>query len=190
MSKDKHTEPIETPAPDLETAEGQDTVQAAEAAAGDALEHVEAELSELQATIAEHKDKYIRLLAEFDNYKKRTMRERLDLMASAGREVMLALLPVLDDFDRARKAAETNPDKEPWSEGVQLVYNRLYSTLQSKGLKAMESNGEPFDADFHEAVTEIPAPTPELKGKVVDTLEKGYLLNDAIIRYAKVVVGN
>lgn len=190
MENEKHTEPVDEMTPGTNGSEGPDTVQQAEDAADDAMQHVESELSELQATVAELKDKHIRLLAEFDNYKKRTMRERLDLMASASKDVMLALLPVLDDFDRARKAAEANPEVEPFSEGVSLVYNRLYSTLQAKGLKAMESTGQPFDAEWHEAITEIPAPTPDLKGKVVDTIEKGYLLNDSIIRYAKVVVGN
>ena len=190
MENEKHTDPVDEMTSGTNGADGQDTVQQAEEAADDAMQHVESELSELQATVAELKDKHIRLLAEFDNYKKRTMRERLDLMASASKDVMLAMLPVLDDFDRARKAAEANPEAEPFSEGVSLVYNRLYSTLQAKGLKAMESTGQPFDAEWHEAITEIPAPTPDLKGKVVDTIEKGYLLNDAIIRYAKVVVGN
>jgi molecular chaperone GrpE len=190
MENEKHTDPVDEVTSGTTGADEQDTVQQAEDAADNAMQHVESELSDLQATVAELKDKHIRLLAEFDNYKKRTMRERLDLMASASKDVMLALLPVLDDFDRARKAAEANPNVEPFSEGVSLVYNRLYSTLQAKGLKAMDSTGQPFDPEWHEAITEIPAPTPDLKGKVVDTIEKGYLLNDSIIRYAKVVVGN
>lgn len=136
----------------------------------------------LQSQVSELKDKHLRLLAEFENYKKRTVRERLDLLSTASKDVILALLPVLDDFDRAKKSAD-------FSEGVNLVYNRLSSTLQSLGLKEMESNGQPFDPELHEAITEIPAPTEELKGKVIDTVEKGYLLNDKIIRHAKVVVG-
>ena len=143
----------------------------------------------LQGTVAELKDKHLRLLAEFENYKKRTVRERLDLMNSASRDVLLSLLPVLDDFDRAKKSAESGSKGEHWSEGVSMVYNRLYQVLQSSGLKAMESTGETFDPDFHEAITEIPAPTPDLVGKVIDTVEKGYMLNDRIIRHAKVVVG-
>src|SRR5690606_19891885 len=132
----------------------------------------------------------IRLLAEFDNYKKRTMRERLDLLESAGKDILLTLLPVLDDFDRAHMASETGPEQERFSEGVTLVYNRLYSVLQAKGLKAIDSNGQPFDPEWHEAITEIPAPTPDMKGKVIDTIQKGYTLGDKIIRHAKVVVGN
>jgi len=136
----------------------------------------------LQSQVSELKDKHLRLLAEFENYKKRTVRERLDLMSTASKDVILALLPVMDDFDRAKK----NTD---FSEGMNLVYNRLNATLQSLGLKEMESNGQPFDAELHDAITEIPAPNEDLKGKVMDTIEKGYLLNDKIIRHAKVVVG-
>jgi len=145
--------------------------------------------SNLEATVSELKDKHLRLLAEFDNYKKRTTRERLDLMNSASKEVIVGLLPILDDFDRARKSAIEGSKGEHWSEGVNLVYNRLYNMLQSFGLKAMESNGQAFDPDLHEAITEIQAPNPELSGKIIDTVEKGYTLNDKIIRHAKVVVG-
>jgi len=146
--------------------------------------------SELESTIQELKDKHLRLLAEFDNYKKRTMRERLDLLNSASKEVILNLLPVLDDFDRAKKSADDPTNEEVFSEGVTLVYNRLYNILQGMGLKAMNSTGEKFDVELHEAITEIPVPDDTMKGKVIDTLEKGYMLNDKIIRHAKVVVGN
>jgi molecular chaperone GrpE len=147
-------------------------------------------LTEMQVAVNELKDKHLRLLAEFDNYKKRTMRERLDLLNSASKEVMVNLLPVLDDFDRAKKSADDPSNDEIFSEGVTLVYNRLYNILQGMGLKAMTSTGEPFDVELHEAITEIPVPDESMKGKVIDTLEKGYLLNDKIIRHAKVVVGN
>lgn len=146
--------------------------------------------SELESSIQELKDKHLRLLAEFDNYKKRTMRERLDLLNSASKEVILNLLPVLDDFDRAKKSADDPTNEEVFSEGVTLVYNRLYNILQGMGLKAMNSTGEKFDVELHEAITEIPVPDDTMKGKVIDTLEKGYMLNDKIIRHAKVVVGN
>ncbi len=139
--------------------------------------------------LAELKDKYIRMMAEFDNYKKRTVRERIDLMNTAAKDTMSAILPVLDDFDRAKKNADDDGSTEVFTEGVNLVYNKLYSVLQQRGLKPMESTGETFDPEFHEALTEIPAPTEEMKGKVIDTIEKGYLLKDKIIRYAKVVVG-
>ena len=150
----------------------------------------DARIAELQASVNELRDKHLRLLAEFDNYKKRTMRERLDLMNSASKDVMVSLLPVLDDFDRAKKSADDPSNAEVFSDGVTLVYNRLNNILQGMGLKAMNSTGEPFDVEMHEAITEIPVPDENMKGKVIDTLEKGYMLNDKIIRHAKVVVGN
>ncbi|HJW31450.1 MAG TPA: nucleotide exchange factor GrpE [Saprospiraceae bacterium] len=148
------------------------------------------QLLELQAALQESKDKHLRLLAEFENYKKRTMRERLDLLNGAARDVIMSLLPILDDFDRAKKSADDPTTGEKFSEGVKLVYNRLSAVLQSLGLKEMDSTGEVFDPEWHDAITEIPAPDESLKGKVIDTIEKGYLLHDKIIRHAKVVVGN
>lgn len=142
-----------------------------------------------QQEYQELKDKYLRLVAEFDNYRKRTLKEKVDMMSTASKDVISALLPVLDDFDRAKKSAETEGSGEVFTEGVQLVYHKLYRILEGQGLKPMDSNGVAFDPDQHEAITEIPAPTPEMKGKVVDTVEKGYFLKDKIIRYAKVVVG-
>ena len=139
--------------------------------------------------IVELKDKYLRLAAEFENYKRRTVKEKLNMMGTANRDTLSALLPVLDDFDRAKKNAEDENSTEPFSEGVMMVYNKLFNTLQLKGIKAMESNGEEFDPELHEAITEIPAPSEDMKGKVIDTVEKGYYLKDAILRYAKVVVG-
>lgn len=137
------------------------------------------------------KDKYLRLFAEFDNYKKRTIRERLDLMKSASQDMMTAILPVLDDFDRAQKNAEAQEKTgDPVLEGLLLVHTKLYGILKQKGLEDMDPSGENFDPELHEAITEIPAPTPDMKGKVIDTIEKGYRLNDKIIRYAKVVVGS
>ena len=143
----------------------------------------------LEADLAESKDKFIRLYAEFDNYKKRTVRERLDLIKTAGSELIGDLLPVLDDFDRAKKSAEDENSNEVFSEGVTLVYNKIHGILKNKGLEAMETNGEDFDPEMHEAITEIPAPSEDLKGKILDTIEKGYTLNSKIIRHAKVVVG-
>ncbi len=144
------------------------------------------EMEVLKAELEESKDKYLRLFAEFDNFKKRSVKERFDLLKSAAQETISALLPVLDDFDRAKKSAENG--NEVFPEGVQLVYSKLYGILEHKGLKPMESTGSDFDPEWHEAITDIPAPSEEMKGKVIDTIEKGYLLNDKIIRYAKVVV--
>ncbi len=150
---------------------------------------IKEELEENKAELGELKDKYLRLHAEFDNFRRRMMKEKVELLGTAAKDTLTALLPVLDDFDRAKKNAEDESSTEPFSEGVVLVYNKLYSLLQQKGLKPMESTGEVFDPELHEAITEIPAPTEEMKGKVIDTIEKGYFLEEKIIRYAKVVVG-
>ncbi|MBK8563238.1 MAG: nucleotide exchange factor GrpE [Saprospiraceae bacterium] len=141
----------------------------------------------LQQQLDDMKDKYMRMFAEFDNYKKRSVREKLDFMKTAAQDTLSSLLPVLDDFDRAKKFAEGK--ENAWDTGVDLVYQKLYTVLRNKGLEAMDSTGSDFDAELHEAITEIPAPNDDLKGKVVDTVEKGYRLNDKIIRHAKVVVG-
>jgi molecular chaperone GrpE len=144
---------------------------------------------ELRQQVGELKEKYIRLVAEFENYKKRTVREKLDWMKTAAQDTIVAMLPVLDDFDRAKKFADGEKgDGEGLGEGVELVYQKLYTTLKNKGLEPMESTGELFDPELHEAITEMPAPSEEMKGKVFDTIEKGYRLNDKIIRHAKVVV--
>ncbi len=143
----------------------------------------------LQAELDEQKDKYIRLAAEFDNVKRRNAKERMELIQTAGREVITSLLDVLDDSERAEKQLKTSTDLEEIKKGIQLVFGKLRSTLQAKGLKAMESIHTEFDVEKHEAITEIPAPTADLKDKVLDEVQKGYYLNDKIIRFAKVVVG-
>lgn len=150
---------------------------------------VEEQYARLQRDYAELQDKYIRTIAEFDNFRRRTLKERLELMNTAARDTIQALLPALDDFDRVKTAGELPNSPEPFGEGIKLVYHKLYNILHAQGLEPMESNGQPFDAEFHEAITEIPAPAEDLKGKVIDTLEKGYKLKDKMIRYAKVVVG-
>lgn len=143
----------------------------------------------LTAQVAEWKDKYARLYAEFDNFRKRTSRERVELIKTAGSDVIGDMLPVLDDFDRAIKANDTNEDIQAVKEGFNLIRTKLSHTLESKGLKAMNSMGQPFDTEFHEAITNIPAPSKDLKGKVVDVVTSGYFLNDNVLRYAQVVVG-
>lgn len=147
------------------------------------------QLDELTAKNEEMKDKYLRLFADFDNYKKRAAKERLELIDTASKDVLRSILPVLDDFERAQKALENSEDVVALKEGIHLIYQRLFKTLEAKGLKAMESNQTPFDPDLHEAITEIPAPSEDAKGKVFDTVEKGYYINDKILRHAKVVVG-
>jgi molecular chaperone GrpE len=138
--------------------------------------------------LQEQKDKYLRLVAEFDNFRKRNAKERIELIQTAGKEVITSLLDVLDDCDRAEKQLQNSDDTQV-REGVQLVFNKLRSILQSKGLKQMESINTDFDVEKHEAITEIPAATENMKGKVIDEVQKGYYLNDKIIRFAKVVVG-
>lgn len=146
-------------------------------------------MEKIQAELEEQKDKYIRLFAEFDNYKRRSAKERVELIQTAGKEVITSLLDVLDDSERAEKQLQTSDDVDEIKKGISLVFSKLRNTLQSKGLKPMESINTDFDVEKHEAITEIPAPTPNLKDKVVDEVQKGYYLNDKIIRFAKVVVG-
>lgn len=144
----------------------------------------------LQQENAALNDKYLRLFAEFDNYKRRTQKERIELLQTAGKDVVVSLLPVLDDFERALKATENTTEVSAIRDGIMLVQTKLKSILAQKGLKELESINTVFDTDIHEAITKIPAPSDDLKGKVVDELEKGYTLNDKVIRFAKVVVGS
>lgn len=136
------------------------------------------------------KDKFLRLFAEFENYKKRTSRERIELFKTAGQELMTSLLPIIDDFERALTHIEEDKEAEELRKGVLLIYQKFYNTLELKGLSKIETkSGDVFDAEFHEAITQIPAPSDDLKGKVIDCVEKGYKLGDKIIRYPKVVIG-
>ena len=144
-------------------------------------------LEKLQIELEEQKDKYLRLFAEFDNFRRRSAKERLELIQTAGKDVIVSLLEVLDDCDRAEKQLQGSDDMASNKEGILLVFNKLRSILQAKGLKSMDSTGEDFDVEKHEAITEIPSETK--KDKVVDEVEKGYYLNGKIIRFAKVVVG-
>ena len=149
----------------------------------------QSETEKLKSELQEQKDKYIRLMAEFDNFRRRTAKERLELIQTAGKDVIVSLLDVLDDCDRAEKQMQATEDVKLIKEGVLLVFNKMRSSLQAKGVKEMKSVHEEFDVEKHEAITEIPAPTEELKGKVIDEVQKGYYLNDKLIRFAKVVVG-
>ena len=143
-----------------------------------------------KAEASEWQNKYLRLYSEFDNFKRRTSKERLELLQIAGKDVIVDLLPVLDDFERAQKSIEKATDIEAVKEGVKLVHHKLKNVLTNKGLKEMTAIGAEFDADVHEGITNIPAPSADLKGKVVDELEKGYYLNDKVIRFAKVIIGS
>ena len=156
-------------------------------------ENDEEELSEeekLREDLAKEKEKFLRLFAEFENYKRRTSKERMDLFKTAGQEVMVAMLPILDDFDRALKELSKSEDKEMFK-GVELISNKFRETLKNKGLEQVEAKpGDKFDAEVHDAITQIPAPDKKMKGKIIDVVEKGFKLGDRIIRHPKVVVGN
>jgi molecular chaperone GrpE len=143
----------------------------------------------LQAKLDELNDKYIRLYSEFDNFKRRTARERLELMSTASKDIMIDLLPVLDDMERAVKSNEKLEDVTEVRKGLELIHNKFSNILNHKGLKPFKSIGEKFDPEIHDALTKIPSPSKKLRGKVVDEIEKGYRLNDKVIRFAKVVVG-
>ena len=149
----------------------------------------ESELEQLRAELDESKDKFIRKVAEFENFRRRSAKERIELIYTAGKDVIIDLLEVLDDCDRAQKQLESSDNADDLKEGVMLVFTKLRNTLQARGVKAMETINQEFNPDLHEAITEIPAATDDMKGKVVDELVKGYYLNDKIIRHAKVVVG-
>jgi len=149
----------------------------------------ESAMEKLKEELEQAKDKYIRQVAEFDNFRRRTAKERLEIIQTAGKEVITSLLDVLDDCDRAQKQLESEENAGASKEGVLLVFNKLRNALQSRGVKAMETLHQEFDPDLHEAITEIPAPNDALKGKILDEVMKGYYLNDKIIRHAKVIVG-
>jgi len=190
MLKNKKTEeaelagtPEEVSAEDTLTADETAETAAPEATAGPSAE------DKLKDELAQANDKYLRLYAEFDNFRRRTREERTELLKTAGKEMVVAMLPVLDDFERAAKAMENSTDVNAVKEGVALVQHKIKNILGQKGLKEMEAVGTPFDADIHEAITSIPSPTDDLKGKVIDQMEKGYYLNDKVVRFAKVIVG-
>lgn len=188
-----NAEVIKEEVADKEKAEGEEVAEATEKPkkkkSRKARKEAE-EIEELKLKNAELNDKFLRLFSEFDNFRKRTLKERIELTKTASEDVIISMLPVLDDFDRALKAHEETKDTDSFIEGVNLIHNKLKTTLAAKGLQPMKSKGETFDTDFHEAITEIPAPEKSMKGKIVDEIERGYLLGDKVIRYAKVVVGS
>ena len=169
---------------------GSNEEQAENAENGSAVESPADLKLKLEEELAKEKDKFLRLFAEFENYKKRTSKERMDLFKTAGQEVMMALLPILDDFDRALKELSKSGDKEMFK-GIELIQIKFREALKSKGLEEIKTKeGASFDPEVHDAITQIPAPNKKLKGKIVDVIEKGYSLGDKIIRHPKVVVGN
>jgi len=146
-------------------------------------------IEKMQSTIAEMQDKHLRLQAEFDNYRKRTLKEKMELIKSGGESVLTSLLPVIDDFERALASISKAEDDDPVKQGVVLILKKFEDFLKQNGIKEIEAKGKDFDTDHHEAITKIPAPSEDLKGKVIDVIQKGYLLNDKVIRFAKVVIG-
>ena len=163
--------------------------QAEEAAPLTHEEQLEKELEDAQTVIEEQKDKYLRLSAEFDNYRKRTMKEKAELILNGGEKSISSILPVIDDFERAIKTMETAKDVKAVKEGVELIYNKFMATLAQNGVKGIETKDQPLDTDYHEAIAVIPAPSEEQKGKILDCVQTGYTLNDKVIRHAKVGVG-
>ena len=163
--------------------------QAEEAAPLTHEEQLEKELEDAQAVIEEQKDKYLRLSAEFDNYRKRTMKEKAELILNGGEKSISSILPVIDDFERAIKTMETAKDVKAVKEGVELMYNKFMAVMAQNGVKVIETKDQPLDTDYHEAIAVIPAPSEEQKGKILDCVQTGYTLNDKVIRHAKVVVG-
>jgi molecular chaperone GrpE len=165
-----------------------DTTAEANAAEKPEEDARESEIAKLKGEVGEAKDKYIRLYSEFDNFRKRTAKEKLDMIQLANEQLIKSLLPVIDDFERAEKSFKEKNDKD--LEGFFLIHNKFKRLLDQSGVKVMELPvGADFDTDLHEAITQIPAPSEKLKGKIVDVVEKGYLLNDKVIRFAKVVIG-
>lgn len=173
--------------------EKEEMVDQAEETATEEQEEKEPELSELEKKDLELQalnDKHLRLYSEFDNFRRRTQKEKLELYKTAGEDVFKSLLPVMDDFERAKKSMEDSKDYDSLKEGVDLIYNKLLQVFKSNGVEPMEDvTGDDFDSEIHEAITQIPAPEKKLKGKVVDVVEKGYTLKEKVIRFAKVVVG-
>lgn len=181
----KYTENSETYSSELDDQQIQDEVLLIP----DEKALLEAKITELETANIEMNDKYLRLSAEFDNYRKRTLRERMELTKTAAESVMLSILPVTDDFERAMHSIEQGMDFEATKEGILLIYNKFKEFNKQNGITEIEAIGKVFDTDKHEALTKIPAPSEEMKGKIVDVIQKGYYLNDKVIRFAKVVVG-
>jgi molecular chaperone GrpE len=189
-SKNKPQDDVVNPeldAQDSVTSSNENQIEDTETALPIAEEETEAE-AEAGDPVQLEKEKYLRLYSEFENFRRRTNKERLDWMQTASKDLMVELLPVVDDMERAMKSMQQAGDVKS-VEGMELVFKKLYTTLEKKGLKPMQAQGESFDPEIHEAVTQFEAPTEDMKGKVIDELEKGYFLNDKVIRFAKVVVG-
>jgi len=185
MKKQKQSEETPEVTPEFQ---GEEISQNTETS-DDAADQIEDELEVMSQKYAELNDKNLRLMAEFDNYRKRTLKERMDLLKTAGEKVLVDMLPLIDDFERGLKVMETSEDVQSVKDGVELIYTKFISFLQQNGVKAIPTENQAFDTQFHEAITTFPAPSEDLKGKIIDCVAKGYTMNDKVIRYSKVVVG-
>lgn len=195
MSNKKSQHDKSAPAPEVEQPEIEDVLDdtANETAGDDSIlaenARLQNELDAARAEIEKEKKDYLFLMADFDNFRKRVLREKADLLKNGGERVLSGLLPIIDDMERGLAAASAATDANALLQGMEMIYHKFIKYLESQGVKAMESTGTEFDADFHEAIATVPAPNPELKGKVLDTTQKGYTINDKVLRHAKVVVG-
>ena len=192
MSKKKHNkvkEDMQEAQTEQEMPDVKETVESVATEDQDTTKDEAIPIEELKAQVAELKDKYLRQVAEFDNYRKRTLKEKTELILNGGEKVLTALLPVLDDFERAQESFKKSSDVEALREGVTLIFEKLVKTLESQGLKPIDAVGQDFNTDFHEAIAMIPAPNDDDKGKVIDCIQTGYMLNEKVIRHAKVAIG-
>ena len=189
MKKQKHSDENQEVNENIDQINNaQDSASSAETSEQEA-EKIENEIELMAQKFVELNDKNLRLMAEFDNYRKRTMKERMDMLKAAGEKILVEMLPLVDDFERGKKAMETSEDVNAVKEGIDLIYSKFIAFLLQNGVKAIETEAQPFNTEYHEAVTTFPAPTVELKGKIIDCLSKGYTMNEKVIRFAKVVVG-
>ena len=187
--KEKVNEELEIEAPDFKEEQEDQNKKETKKDKAHKKNKVEEQLEQAESELLELKDKHIRLQAEFDNYRKRTLKERMELLKTASESLLISILPVIDDFDRAVQTLDKVEEEGHLKDGVMLIYNKFQDFLKQNGVKEIEAKEKPFDTDLHEAITKIPAPTKELKGKIVDVVQKGYYLNDKVIRFSKVVIG-
>jgi len=190
-NKDKVNEELENETPDLTDQQEESSHDKKETKKDKAHKKnkTEEQLEKAETDLLELKDKHIRLQAEFDNYRKRTLKERMELLKNASESLLISILPVIDDFDRAVQMMDTAEDESHIKDGVKLIYSKFQEFLKQNGVKEIEAKEQDFNTDLHEAITKIPAPSEELKGKIVDVVQKGYYLNDKVIRFSKVVIG-
>jgi molecular chaperone GrpE len=188
MENNQPDNEVQKDIPEVPTGENRPDLESFDTLTGTDESKNQAELKKAQEDLAESKDKYLRLYSEFENFRRRTAKEKLELIQTANEQLVKVMLPVIDDFERAEKAFQGSGSKE--MEGFLLIYNKFKKILEQTGVKQMEAKGTNFDADLHEAITQLPAPDESQKGKVIEVVENGYLLGDKVVRHAKVVVGN